>query len=42
MKYRDPVELTGGKRRSDKTEKKEKHENLLPFSRSLHVQDILF
>lgn len=39
--YRDPEGLTGG-RIDDKTEKKEKHENLLPFSRSLHVQDLLF
>jgi len=40
--YRDPVGLTGGKRRDDKTEKKEKRENLLPFSRSLYIQELLF
>jgi hypothetical protein len=40
--YKDPVGITGGERTDDKTEKKEKHENLLPFSRSLNVQDLLF
>ena len=40
--YRDTVGLTRGKRRDDKTEKKEKHENLLPFSSSLRIQDLLF